>query len=358
MHGLSLSGASEPSLQHVESLTEKIHTIVRELMSRRPQSTPAGLMLTGQMGSYVHVSRKENQLRSFRSWKKQSDGKATRLLPSVEELLASQGDGVRPELPALKLIDSPPTTDERVTTLLGFLAERLTGRRNRPIHLSDAAALGLYDIVNKKWNSHICESAGIEKNSMPSVIDSFEPIGKYPPLGIDIFVGIGDFQAAVLGSGLSESTHQVGLNAATGAQIISRSARAQSELFQTRPFVNGALVTCITHLPSGRLLSQKVQSSAPGRKEQSIVWAGLRTGDESVISNSVLSTLDFISDQMVLGIHKFVPKGRRTVVVTGGLAQITSWRKRMVLRSPDSDFTFLSGFDASLRGLERLASGL
>lgn len=75
---------------------------------------------------------------------------------------------------------------------------------------SDASGTLLLDVKNKKWSTEMCEICGVKAEQLPSLHESYEPIGTIIPeladeLGlshsVQIIIGAGDNAAAAIGTG-------------------------------------------------------------------------------------------------------------------------------------------------------------
>lgn len=141
-------------------------------------------------------------------------------------------------------------------TLGDYIIRRIA--RIEPVcHITNAAATGLVDLKNEKWNEELI-SILVEKT--PIV---FPKIGKEAiRINADkpycILPAIGDQQAALLGSGINDS-QQLSFNIGTGAQVsrlISEfSQYNNSDGYQIRPYFYDTYIKTIPHIPSGRAVN-------------------------------------------------------------------------------------------------------
>jgi xylulokinase len=83
---------------------------------------------------------------------------------------------------------------------------------------------------------------------------------------LEVFTGVGDQQASLLGTGLEPG--KIVVNIGTGGQVAGFKDPSQDEGdFQKRPYFGGKEIRTITHLPSGRALSAFVEFCYPGEQQ-------------------------------------------------------------------------------------------
>lgn len=139
---------------------------------------------------------------------------------------------------------------------LGDYIIRVLSEKEPKMHVTNAAATGLFDIVESKWNKGILQKLGMEEINFPGVIDTNETM----ECSIDgriifFYPALGDQQAALWGSEL-EDEETVSLNFGTGAQVSVLSNNIiLSENYQTRPYFNNMYLCTVPHIPSGRALN-------------------------------------------------------------------------------------------------------
>ena len=136
-----------------------------------------------------------------------------------------------------------PETAARMTTMGGYLAMRLTGRKRPLLHASDAASLG-------GWN--VREGRFMPQEPMLPEATGETLCAGYTPDGVPVSVCLGDNQASFLGSvGRAEDT--LLLNIGTGSQLSAFSPRfVEDAHFETRPYLNGTYLLAGCALCGGR----------------------------------------------------------------------------------------------------------
>ncbi len=126
-----------------------------------------------------------------------------------------------------------------------------------PIHPTNAAATGLYDVIHQCWNKELLQALRLDKLQLPNICIG-EPKASYhkwKQRNIRCLPAVGDQQAALLGSSLMEENH-LSINMGTGAQVAMLSPMISlSKDYQTRPYFKGLHIKTIPHIPSGRAMN-------------------------------------------------------------------------------------------------------
>jgi len=225
---------------------------------------PKRILLTGQMGSWIATTHSGDYQSDVLSWQASSpvsrDFLKTLYEPnfvSENKPLLGTGSEDWPGAPwrtfAAHLSNQLPSSSRILFhTLLSWVAWELTGRTERIIHNSDAAATGLFNLIDHDWLGDF-NSAGFAVE-FPKVSTNLCKVGFYNGSGIPVYVGIGDQQASLIGAGLEDSLYII--NAGTGGQVARQVKSLTSGPFKTRPFFEGSYLETITHIPSGRYLSR------------------------------------------------------------------------------------------------------
>ncbi len=120
-------------------------------------------------------------------------------------------------------------------------------------HPSNAAATGIFDIVSGDWNKRLIDL--VSENVVFPKIDEKNITLKRNDTEFNIFPCIGDYQAALLGAGVNDSS-DLSFNLGTGAQVSVFADNLNfSKNYQILPYFNGRYLKRIPHLPSGRALN-------------------------------------------------------------------------------------------------------
>jgi sugar (pentulose or hexulose) kinase len=109
-----------------------------------------------------------------------------------------------------------------------YLSSALTGQP--PVSdPTNAASSGLLDVRRRCWDAPILEALGLPASLFPEIREADQPLGPLMPaaaastslpVGLPVFVALGDSQAAFLGS-VEDCQHDVLINVGTGAQVIA-----------------------------------------------------------------------------------------------------------------------------------------
>ena len=139
---------------------------------------------------------------------------------------------------------------------LGDFVESWIAEKDCAIHPTNAAASGLYDLCRGEWNVNFIKALQLADIILPKITHENKPV-KFVWKGrhIIMYPALGDQQAALLGSGLHNST-QLSINMGTGAQVsVVSDSPNLSGAYQTRPYFAGKYLLTVPHIPSGRALN-------------------------------------------------------------------------------------------------------
>ena len=230
---------------HAEQDPLRIRRIVVEVLSQLARDlpgTPAGLGLTGQMHGVLLTDAARRPLTRLITWQDRRANEAAAADPSSSWLdqylsacpetdLASTGARPAPgymgvTLAMLIASDAVPESTTGATFLADWVAAEMA---DTPIvtDRSNAAASGLYDLVEDRWSTPLLTAGQIPADWMPAVVPSGSVIGGLVPgwaaetglpPGLPLCCAIGDNQAAVLGS-LPVGEPAIQINVGTGGQI-------------------------------------------------------------------------------------------------------------------------------------------
>lgn len=185
-------------------------------------------------------------------------------------------------------------------TLGDFIVKELTGA-DPFCHPTNAAATGLYDIINDNWNRNIISFIGAEKIIFPNI--GYEPLKCiYKKTELSVFPAIGDQQCALLGADF-KNVGDISFNLGTGAQVsVITNKNNLGEGYQIRPFFYDSYIKTIPHIPSGRALNvyfrfvQDVLCSYGINLEESDIWDKIINLDINVKETYMNVDLSFFSN--------------------------------------------------------------
>jgi sugar (pentulose or hexulose) kinase len=241
----------------------------------------------------------------------------------------------------------------RVTSLLAFVAGALGGVRAPVVHVTDAAAWGMYDLRADQWSEATLDLVGLDTVDMPDVTWELAPVGARA--GVPVMCAIADQQASLLGAGLGEGVPQVSVNLATGCQVSVVSDSIASPA-QTRPYLPARgrrrYLHTVTHLPAGRLLTAAVLEARGSTDRADWQWAVGSVGSDSRVGAAV----DTIVAAIVAAVDRLGARGL-PVRFSGGLVQQFAPIRDRLLQELAVAGSVFPGDDASLAGLGRLVAG-
>lgn len=247
---------------------------VKLLLERLSEGlTQFGLAVSNEMHGFLLTDPEGAPITDYISWQKEwagiPCGAATylelfRRRVSPDDILSTgmQAKAGLPSTNLFYLISSKKLRTDRAVrlyTLGDYLLRTLSGREPC-IHPTNAAATGLFELKENRWNERLLRGIGADFVLCPPTAESgavlsFEWMGKQiyaPP-------AIGDQQASLLGAGL-EDDGSLSVNLGTGSQIsVACGLPELSSLYQSRPFFKGLYLKTIPHIPAGRALNVYVR---------------------------------------------------------------------------------------------------
>lgn len=228
--------------------------LTEQLLARYPDVS--GIGVTGQQHGILYLDGRGEAVSPLYTWQ---DGRGGRRYRGEE----SYADWIRRETgcevsPGYGLVThfwlaqngQVPEGAVTLCTICDYVAMKLCGRREPLLDASHAAALGLYDLAEKRFSWEAMERLGLDPSILPSVTCS--PIlglykGRYP-----VSVAIGDNQASFIGATGGKS-RGVLVNVGTGSQVSLYMPDLQRcEGLETRPFPGGGYLLVGASLCGGR----------------------------------------------------------------------------------------------------------
>lgn len=154
------------------------------------------------------------------------------------------------------------------STIHGYLASRMCHSLGG-MDPSDAASLGLFDILSSRWRTEQILACGVNPHMLPRILKAPEIFGRLQPdwaqelglpEGIPVIVPVGDNQASLYGS-LSDPDSQIALTIGTGAQVSVVLSEKPNELpkegssYEIRPYIDDRFIAVGASLGGGRTLA-------------------------------------------------------------------------------------------------------
>jgi len=184
------------------------------------------------------------------------------------------------------------TFNTKVCTLVDWLLYR-GGETDPKIVPSLAAGTGFYSLDPKEWPSQLSSLSvpNMKKEHLSTLSVDKKLIGTINLKGrtIQVYGGIGDLQAAVLGAGFPKKAPLL-VNLGTGSQLIGIAENIQPDV-ELRPDANGGTFAALSHIPAGRALSvfaQFIDSCSISGGGKPIFWEIFQSLQEQEILDSRL----------------------------------------------------------------------
>lgn len=246
----------------INRLVEMVRTAVTELADGLKEATIA---ISNEMHGFILTDKDGRPLTDYISWQREfgnlllSDGTTpVSYFKGLDEEVHKTGMNLRTSLPSANLryvIDTIGCGNCFFYTLGDYIIYALSGRR--PVcHVTNAAATGLFDLKENRWNYKLIEAAEATNISFPEVGSGIMEFS-IEKTHLNVLPAIGDQQATLLGTGFeNDNDNDISFNLGTGAQV-SRLVKEPSfsDKWQIRPYFDGMYLKTIPHLPSGRAVN-------------------------------------------------------------------------------------------------------
>src|SRR5699024_8326194 len=194
--------------------------------------------------------------------------------------------------------------DEEVTeifTLGSYIINCLTG--NNICHITNAAALGLTDIIEKDWDKKLIDRLGFNKLTFPVIAKSdFEVCGLYQINNqtIKVYPDYGDQQTSILGRLVNYD--DVVLNIATASQVSKITKNYKRRVYETRPYFSNTFINTVSNLPSGRnidvfieFILDTIKKTTEVEIPYELVWENIKKNYQPKMKHSLEFEMDFFN---------------------------------------------------------------
>lgn len=235
------AGHSWERMQDADRILEKCRKLVMEYRMEWPDVRCIGI--TGQMHGMLYVDANGCAVSPLTTWEDERGNQPYREGSTYAQELSARsgyematGYGLTTHFYNLQN-NLVPKQAAFMTTIMDYVAMRLTGRRHPMTHPTNAASFGLFDIRSGSFDKAACRKAGIDPAILPEVAPGESVIGRTAD-GIEVVIPIGDNQAGILG--LCESEQDIVLNIGTSSQISKISDRIpEDRTLECRPYIGG-----------------------------------------------------------------------------------------------------------------------
>lgn len=248
-----------------------------------PRPVPTAVWLCTEMHGFILDDGRGTPLTSYISWR---DTRSARVLPgertSLHQRFASEigdeylrltGMRLRPGTPFLGVLhlrrQGLNANSPRFLSLPEWIAVS-GGEYSGRVHVTIAAASGLFDIDRNEWCERLVGLVGKDIRLAEPSPDDGVRLGQIW-LGehlLPLYGGYGDMQTALYGAGVPDKA-ALAVNLGTGSQVARLGAEVPG--VERRPFFQGMRLGAITHIPCGRALN------AFARMLGEQLWARLMT---------------------------------------------------------------------------------
>jgi sedoheptulokinase len=248
------NGPSWENSQQPEVIWEKVLQSIKILLSHHPQA--AGIGVTGQMHGIVYLDENGEPVSPLYTWQ---DGRGNlpydethtyaAYLSQLTGYALATGYGMVTHFYNLRH-DLVPQNARCFCTINDFVAMKLAGRTRPVIDASNAASLGLFDLIHGEFDQAALEKSGIDPNLLPDVAKGGN-LGQ-DGLGLPITVAIGDNQASFWGA-TRGNTDCLLINVGTGSQFsVYSEIPIYCPALEIRPFPSGGFLLVGASLCGGR----------------------------------------------------------------------------------------------------------
>jgi len=381
----------EPGAKEIdpEDIASRLDRLILKMSSEF--GPPTSVRLTGQMGGLVLLDLNGRPLTNVRSWQDTRTLYSEQNTPSTWEVFRSDhlsdffqvnGYDIKPSTTVVQLLNqlSINRVNEpfRPLTLLGYLSNHLAGTLDRPtVHISDAAATGMYDIFGEQFNFDAIGKL-TKFSVMPQVQRSYVPIEVGSKNSVPVMVGVGDQQASLFGVELNADS--IVVNVGTGGQVASLipdTPNRSTNGIQIRPYFFGSKISTITHLPAGRITSRLVSKLFGSENPSSFIDFFAKSDSPGDVISFNLEDIDLKelasteSDSEIVArsfLHEMVnryeseiklidPTGEKRMIFAGGLGQKFSQFSDALAVRTGRNKEISNQTETTLAGLGRLELG-
>ena len=204
------------SEQKPEDWFEQSMAGLKELTAECDKSQVKGIGFGGQMHGLVALDKEDNVIRPAILWNDGRTGKQVEYLNNIigkEKLSKYTANIAFAGFTAPKILwmkDNEPDNFAKIVKIMlpkDYLAYKLSG--SFCTDYSDASGMLLLDVEHKCWSKEMMEICGITEEQLPTLYESWEPVGCLKPeiaeeLGLSqdvkVIAGAGDNAAAAVGT--------------------------------------------------------------------------------------------------------------------------------------------------------------
>lgn len=294
-----------------QQLVRQVRMVAEDLQAAAGGCT--GLLLCSQMHGMVLTNETWDPLSNVITWR---DERTTLPHPGrdastfdvmVEQLSVQQqkqlGGGLRPGLPIFTLgwlaaHDQLPRGTVLPMSLPDFVLAQLCDAQIDPgIEPTNAAAHGAFNIETGDWHVEAIERLGLGQLTWPQMRSIRDVVGVMTLNGqaLPCYAPIGDHQAAVAGTFLTDS--ELSLNISTGSQASMLANAVQYGDYEIRPYFDETFLKTIVSIPAGRsldvlvaLLTELARAEGMGLADP---WASISAAVDAIDESDLQVNIDY-----------------------------------------------------------------
>lgn len=243
-------------IQNPAVILEACNKLLAEITESFPQIKAIGI--TGQMHGILYTDACGRAVSPLYTWRDKrcdlpyaSNLSWADYLSAETDYPAASGLGLATHVWNVRNSNCPENAC-KITTIGGYLAMQLCGRRTPLMHCSEAASLSFFSAEKGHFDEAALEKLGIDPSILPEVTAQNCIAGRWN--GIPVSVSIGDNQASFLGSMEQAPANSVLLNLGTGGQIsiCSEAFFPFAEDVECRPYIDGKYLLVGSSLCGGK----------------------------------------------------------------------------------------------------------
>ena len=304
-----------------ELLWQQVRDITNEYLKN--YGIPDGILISTQMHGFILTDDTGHPVTPYVSWQderclEKKGGKSS--YACLEEIIkpsdmANTGVNLKPNLGMCNLYtllrEETIFSGSRLCTLGSYIIQRMTG--NNICHISNAAPMGLVDLLTGEWCFSLIRKIGFHELIFPEITAGFKPCGTYlyNQKGIPVYPDLGDHQASILGS-LTRPDEDININIGTAGLIGVITNGYNPWDGETRPLFGNWYINTVRGLFGGRdidvltgFLGECVSSVTGTSVEPKQIWKLIGTIQDKneLAENSLCVNNAFYTNGAIMGIN-------------------------------------------------------
>lgn len=226
----------------------------------------SSIRMSTQMHSFLLTRANGTPLTPLITWRDRRPleagcrGSVYDVVRSAEGPGTNVGQTLRANLPVVKVLhlqnEAPALFAEGpvlMQTLGSFINFHMTGEHFT--HVTNAATLGLYDVLAGSWNTEPIAGIALPELVLPRVHNDYNAYVRAPESGVLSYPDVGDQQAAYSACTRDAESFPLMLSAGTAGLLSVASERHDpSPGAEARPYFGGLFLSTVTGLPGGDAL--------------------------------------------------------------------------------------------------------